>query len=188
MLAGLGGAVAAAASPRNSSGQAIDHPPPMANARHQFEILVPAKILPPIVAIGLDGKPARLAPVPGKILLVNIWATWCELCRVELPMLDRFQASTGSAIDVVAVAAEKAPPAKVRNFIDNLHIRHLKILLDPEEKIASSAESNDAPLRIYGMPMTYLIAPTGRIAGDILGATDWLAPDAQSLLEYYSRT
>jgi thiol-disulfide isomerase/thioredoxin len=130
--------------------------------------------------------PARLAPPPGRIMLVNLWATWCDLCRVELPMLERFQQIAGASVEVVAVSTDRIPPAQVRSFLAALRIRKLKVLLDPDGRIASNAPSPEPPLRIYGMPNTYLITPSGRIAGNIAGATDWLADDAQRLLAYYS--
>jgi thiol-disulfide isomerase/thioredoxin len=184
VLAGIGGSLAGVSPVRGWDG--LDDPPPLNNARHQFEIIMPSRLLPSIASTGLDGRPARLAPVPGRILLVNLWATWCDLCRIELPMLDRFQQVAGTTVEVVAVSTDKTSPAQVKDFLDRLRIRKLKVLLDPDQRIASNATSPEPPLRIYGMPNTYLVTPSGRIAGNIAGATDWLAADAQRLLAYYS--
>jgi thiol-disulfide isomerase/thioredoxin len=186
VLGSIGGLLAGVSSASGWSTDSIDNPPPLNNARHQFEIIVPSGMLPSVASTGLDGKPAKFAPTPGRVLLVNLWATWCDLCRTELPLLDRFQQAAGASVDVVAVSTDKIPSAQVKGFLDRLRIRHLRVLLDPDEQIASDSQSREPPLRIYGMPNTYLITPSGRIAGNIAGATDWLAPDARQLLAYYS--
>lgn len=187
VIGSIGGLLAGVSSASGWPMEGVDDPPPLSNARHQFEIIVPSKMLPSVASTGLDGKPGRLASTPGRIMLVNLWATWCDLCRTELPLLDKFQQVAGARVDIVAVSTDKIPSLQVKEFLDRLRIRNLRVLLDPDEQIASNSQSREPPLRIYGMPNTYLITPSGRIAGNIAGATDWLAADAQQLLAYYSK-
>jgi thiol-disulfide isomerase/thioredoxin len=122
VLGSIGGLLAGASSVSGWTMESVDNPPPLNNARHQFEIIVPSKILSPIASMGLDGKPTRLAPTSGKIMLVNLWATWCDLCKIELPLLDQFQQAAGKQVDVVAVSTERIPSAQVKSFLDRLRI------------------------------------------------------------------
>jgi thiol-disulfide isomerase/thioredoxin len=166
--------------------QTYDHPPVFRTTRFQFTIVEPAAQLPTVTLTDLKGRLAYLALVPGKILLVNIWATWCDACRTDLPLLERFHQATGDRVQVAAVAAEKKPPKDIKLFLDKLGIRSLPIYLDPDGRLVSASDDRPAALSAYGMPATYLITPSGRIAGYISGIADWLSRDAQQLLAYYA--
>ena len=166
--------------------QSDDRPPVFQTARHQFIIVQPSKILPAVSLTDVSGRPAKLAPTPGKTLLVNIWATWCEACRADLPLLERFHKVAGHQASVVAVSIDKTDRQQVNSYLQKLSIRTLPIYLDPEGRLASNSTDRHAPLPIYGMPLTYLITPSGRIAGYMAGVADWLAKDAQELLAYYA--
>ena len=134
----------------------------------------------------MTGRPAQIAPVPGKVLLVNIWASWCDACRTDLPLLERFHKTASHQAAVAAVSIDTDERRRVKSYLDKLSIRSLPVYLDPEGKLAGNAAKGTAPLLIYGMPLTYLITPSGRIAGYMAGVADWLAPDAQKLLAYYA--
>lgn len=185
-MASLLGSAALPMLARPGRAQNGDRPPVFQTARHQFIIVQPSKILPAVSLTDVNGRPAKLAPTPGKILLVNIWATWCEACRVDLPLLERFQKVSGGRVDLAAVSIDKTDRQQVKNYLQKSAIRALPIYLDPEGRLASRSTDNTAPLPIYGMPLTYLITPSGRIAGYMAGVADWLAKDAQELLAYYA--
>jgi thiol-disulfide isomerase/thioredoxin len=142
--------------------------------------------LPVVSLADLRDRPARVSAVPGNVLLINFWATWCEACRTDLPLLERFHEAARGRFKVVAVSADKTGKEKVRAYLEKLSIRHLPIYLDPDGRLANSSSDSLAPLRLYGVPITYLITPSGRIAGYISGSADWLSEDAQRLLAYYA--
>jgi hypothetical protein len=71
-------------------------------------------------------------------------------------------------------------------ILEKLSIRHLRVYLDPDGRLASSSGDSLVPLQLYEMPITYLVTPNGRIAGYISGPVDWLSNDAQRLLAYYA--
>lgn len=159
--------------------------PVLRNARHQFTLLRTAKKLRDVELEGLDGRTVRLSPIPGKVMLVNLWATWCGACRTELPSLERLHGSMGDRVQVAAVPTDSADRGKVRSYLKKLSVRRLPVVLDPERRLAGNSADDPAPLTLYGLPITYLIDPSGGTAGYIQGATDWLADDAQRLLAYY---
>jgi thiol-disulfide isomerase/thioredoxin len=164
----------------------LDRPPVFRTASHQFTIVVPPKVLPPVPLSDVKGQPARLAAVQGKVLLINVWATWCEACRTELPLLDRFYKASAGSVRVAAVSTDQTSRDSVKDYLAKLEIRSLPVYLDPEGRLASSSRESAAPLSLFGMPMTFLITPSGRIAGYIAGAADWLGDDARRLLAYYA--
>jgi len=70
------------------------------------------EVLPDFVLPGLDGKPRRLSDFRGRPLLVNFWASWCEPCRREIPLLKELRHRAGGAIEVVGVAIDSPDAAQ----------------------------------------------------------------------------
>jgi thiol-disulfide isomerase/thioredoxin len=79
-------------------------------------LVQPGQALPKLTYVSLDGVPAALAPAPGRITFVNVFATWCPPCQAEAPALSSF-ARTGRAqgIDVIGVDQQESADA-VRRF------------------------------------------------------------------------
>lgn len=166
----------------------LENPPAFANDRHQFEMLLPRRKLPSIFLPSQDGKKVKIAGEPGKILLINFWATWCGLCRTELPMLAKVQNALRDIISVIAISTDESDPRRMAAYLQSLGIRDLKILIDSEGYLSNRSGSNkDALFPLYGIPTTYLITPSGWIAGLISGVTDWTSREGQNLLAYYLR-
>lgn len=167
--------------------ETYDNPPVFRTTRRQFTIIEPSKALPQLSLTGLDGKAVRIGPMPGKVLLINIWATWRDACRLELPMLERLYQSLRGRVGIAAVSTEKKDRSELADYLARLSIRSLPIYLDPAERLASSSSSSDAPLAVYGMPVSYVVTPSGKIAGFIEGAADWASAEGQRLLAYYAQ-
>ncbi len=172
--------------------KASDDPPIFETARHQFTIIEPRKVPAPAAFRRLDGRPASLADWRGKVVLLNFWASWCPQCRTELPMLDLLQASLDPArYQILAVSTDRAGKPAVDPYLKAFNLKHLAFGLDPDGSLgrpmpAADAAQTAAPFTIYGMPMSYLIDPEGRVCGYMVGAADWASPQAQALLRYYA--
>src|SRR3546814_20203764 len=70
------------------------------------------------------GQPLTLGDFRGKMILLNIWATWCGPCREEMPTLDRLQARLGGPdFEVVALSIDRAGIAVVREFYDEIRVQ-----------------------------------------------------------------
>ena len=194
VLGGVLGAVAAAAVPSlhafTLSELAFSEGPPLfATARHQFTILQPARMVPPVPITRLDGSTTTFDSFRGKVVLVNFWATWCPACRTELPLLDRLQQSAGGKdLQVIAISLDRGGSATVAPFVRDLKLRHLGIYLDPEGRIARAGDDDNAaiPFARFGMPISYVIDPAGRMAGYLAGEADWMSDAARNLLGYYA--
>ena len=188
ILAALRGLGAMPFLQRPSSVRSQEGPPIFRTARYQFTLIRPPAELRPVVLTDLKGRPTSLATVPGKVMLINLWATWCEACRIDLPMLERFQVAMGNRVAVAAISMDTSGRAEVRSYLDKLSIHRLPILLDPDGRLANNSTERPAQLTAYGLPITYLIDAAGQVEGYIAGAADWLTDDAQRLLAYYSST
>jgi thiol-disulfide isomerase/thioredoxin len=188
VLGGVLGAIASAAARPLPASARSDGPPPFGSARHQFTILRPARLVPPIQLTRLDGSVVSFASFRGKVVLVNFWATWCPACRIELPVLERLQEAVGRKnLEIVAISLDRGGRAVVAPFLRQLNIRKLQIYLDPDSRVARN-DTNDqstAPFQLYGMPISYIVGPAGGIEGYMAGEADWSSDEAGQLLNYY---
>lgn len=117
------------------------------------------------------GKPLTLADFRGKVMLLNIWATWCTPCRKEMPALERLQQKLGGPdFEVVALSIDRGGAADVRRFYDEIGISALAIYVDPESQAT-------AKLKTLGVPTTLLIDRAGRELWRKTGIAEWDAPD-----------
>lgn len=124
-------------------------------------------------------------------ILLNFWASWCEACKTELPILDRLQADMRrTGLRIIAVSEDKANRATVERFVGRMNIRNLQIFWDPNGYVAFNDTGNarNAPFALYGMPITYLIAASGWIVGYMPGAADWTSAAAGDLIEFLHRS
>ena len=188
VLGGMLGAVSSVVVPSPRAHARSNGPPAFGTARSQFTLLDPVKVVPSAQLTRADGTTTNFAAFRGKVVLVNFWATWCAACRVELPILDRLQETLGRKnLHVAAISLDRNGGPAVMPFAQRLKLRHLDIYLDPDGRVGSVGNDNaDAPFPIYGMPISYVIGPTGRIEGYVTGEANWLSNDARNLFSYYA--
>ncbi|MDO8979329.1 MAG: TlpA disulfide reductase family protein [Afipia sp.] len=188
VLGSMLGAVSSIMMPSGTAQARTSGPPPFGTARSQFTLLAPVKTVPSLPLTRLNGATDHFAAFRGKTVLVNFWATWCAACRVELPILDRLQEAMGQKnLKVVAISLDRNGRPAVVPFVQKLKLRHLEVYLDPDGRVGSVGNDNvAAPFPIYGMPISYVVGPSGRIEGYLTGEADWLSDDARNLLSYYA--
>lgn len=122
-------------------------------------------------------RPMTLADFKGKVVLLNLWATWCAPCRKEMPDLDRLQGDMGSDnFEVVALSLDRGGINASQKFLDDINIKHLATYVDASSKASK-------PLRVIGMPTTLLIDKEGRELGRLIGPAKWDSDDAKRLIE-----
>ena len=113
------------------------------------------------------GRPLSLADFRGRVVLLNIWATWCATCRHEMPTLDRLQAVLGGRdFEVVALSIDRSGHAVVRRFYNEAGIGNLTLYIDP-----TGAASRT--LGVAGLPTTLLIDRDGRELDRYRGPAVW---------------
>ena len=117
------------------------------------------------------GTTRTLVDWRGKVVLLNVWATWCSPCRKEMPALDRLQQKLGGTeFEVVALSIDRGGAADVRRFYEEIGVRALAIYVDPESEAT-------AKLRTLGVPTTLLIDRAGRELWRKTGAAEWDSDD-----------
>lgn len=137
---------------------------------------------PGFVAMTLDPVPAKktLADYKGEVVLINIWATWCGPCRVEMPSIELLHtAYVAKGLKVVAISVDDpGSDALVREFAKQYKLT-FEILRDPggqEGKVSRDYQTT-------GYPETVIIGRDGVIRRKYLGATDWNSPSNRGLIE-----
>jgi thiol-disulfide isomerase/thioredoxin len=123
-----------------------------------------------------EGKERTLVDWRGKVVLLNLWATWCLPCRREMPSLDRLQKELGSdKFEVVALSVDRKGLEASKKFLDDIKIEKLALYVD------ATARAN-SDLRAVGLPATLLIDAQGREIGRLLGPAEWDSEDAMRLI------
>lgn len=130
-----------------------------------------------------DGKGQKrtLADFRGKVVLLNLWATWCGPCREEMPTLDRLQSRLGgSDFEVVALSIDRGGQVLVKSFFDEIDVQRLAVYVDPTAEAGTK-------LAILGVPTTLLLDREGNEMGRLTGAAEWDSPEVMNTIRLYLR-
>ncbi|HUL50007.1 MAG TPA: TlpA disulfide reductase family protein [Gemmatimonadales bacterium] len=120
-------------------------------------------------------SPISLADYHDKVLLVNVWATWCDPCRLEMPSMEKLsQHLAGTDFRVVAISVDKDGPEVVMKFVNELGL-HFDILQDRTGDIQTT-------LQTTGVPESYVVDRHGTIIKKVIGAEQWDAPVNENLI------
>ena len=126
---------------------------------------------------GPSGQTLKLASFKGKVVLLNIWATWCAPCREEMPALDALQRDLGSdKFEVVALSVDRTGLKGAENFLAKLDVQHLKAYADPTTELLK-------PLKVSGLPTTLLLNQEGFEIGRLEGPAAWDSIAAKAIIE-----
>lgn len=144
------------------------------------------------VGVGVDApdfKVATLDSVPGskslkdyrgQVLLINIWATWCAPCRVEMPAIESLhRAYASKGLKVIAISADDpGTDAQIRDFVKQYGLT-FEVLHDTggqEGKVSKDYQTS-------GYPETVIVGRDGIIRKKLLGAHNWNSPENRALIE-----
>lgn len=134
------------------------------------------RAIPELAFEDAQGNPLTVADFHGKVVLLNIWATWCPPCRAEMPMLDRLQAELGGPeFEVVALSVDKEGIGVVQDYFKENDLQHLGIYIDRTGSVVRK-------LGVIGIPTTLLLDRQGGELGRLVGAIEWDSPDIVGFL------
>jgi thiol-disulfide isomerase/thioredoxin len=124
-----------------------------------------------------EGHDLTLADFRGRVVLLNVWATWCVPCRKEMPALDRLQARLGGKdFLVIPLSIDREGITPVKRFYQEVRVEKLGMYVDPSGRGSHS-------LAVPGVPTTLLIDREGREVARKMGDAEWDGPEMVSLVE-----
>jgi len=125
----------------------------------------------------LRGDYVKLSDYRGKVVFLNVWATWCPPCREEMPSLESlYQRLKGRKFEMLAVSIDRDGEKVVRPFAKKYGLT-FPVLLDPDNKT----------YRLYGLtgvPETFIVDKTGAVIHKIIGPQNWMNKE---WLDYFNR-
>ncbi len=144
---------------------------------NSFRWLENPLVLPETTIQRPPAERVSLSRFKGKIVLLNLWATWCPPCVYELPALDRLQQRFGDKnFVVVAVSVDQNPELARKMFSDRLALSHLQFYFEPPERLARTF-----PMDV--LPSNFILDREGRAIGMLRSYVDWDGPAADEFVE-----
>ncbi|MBU1343487.1 MAG: TlpA family protein disulfide reductase [Proteobacteria bacterium] len=123
----------------------------------------------------LDGNAVRLSDYKGKLVLLNIWATWCRPCVDEMPSIEKlYNTFKNNDFQVLAASVDTRGKKAVGPFM-TFHNLSFKALLDTEGTLKKA-------YRTTGIPESFIIDKNGVIIEKIIGSIDWSSP---GMIQYF---
>lgn len=131
--------------------------------------------IPDVTVTDPSGTTLALAETKGKPVLLNLWATWCAPCVVEMPLLDELAAELGNSVRVLTVSEDLKGAEVVVPFFEQKGYEHLPQWIDAE---------NDLAVNFGGvsLPLTVLYDAEGKEVWRVIGGYDWGSAEARELI------
>jgi len=125
----------------------------------------------------LDGQSIALSSLRGKVVFLNVWATWCPPCREEMPAIEALyeKFKDDKNFVVLAVSQDTDGSGPVAAYVKKNGFR-FDVLLDPENKVGEAYD-------VSGIPETFIIDQRGRIVAHHVGPYDWANPEIRDALQ-----
>lgn len=121
------------------------------------------------------GQTVSLADLQGRVVLLNFWATWCQECRLEMPVLERLHRAFGAqGLTVLGVNVREGPGA-IQQYAQALDLT-FPLVLDPEGRITAS-------YGVIGLPTTFLIGRDRRAVALAIGPREWGSASARTIIQ-----
>jgi peroxiredoxin len=125
----------------------------------------------------LDGETIALSALRGKVVFLNVWATWCPPCREEMPSIEALyeKFKSDKHFVVLAVSQDSDGRAPVAAYVA-AHGLKFDVLLDPDNVVGEAYD-------VSGIPETFIIDQHGRIVAHHVGPYDWANPEIHEALQ-----
>ena len=150
--------------------------------RNELEPVGVGAKAPDFSVMTLDSVPQTrtFADYRGKVLLINIWATWCGPCRVEMPSIEQLHRAYGTkGLKVLAMSVdEPGTDAEIRNFVSEYGLT-FEVLHDPQGQEGNVAKN----FQTNGYPETVIVGRDGIIRKKFLGAHNWNSEENRRLID-----
>ncbi len=158
--------------------------PPLMEDMVKLEVYQDLKSLPEVNLTQAGSSITNLSSTKGKVILLNVWATWCPPCVAELPSLNALQLALGSPdFEVIAVSMDKGTEGEkaAKKFMADNNLTALKPYVDGYDQMGIL----DAMKGVAGIPVTLILDRKMRVLARYQGDADWNGRAARAVLEYY---
>jgi len=135
------------------------------------------ELMPTVNVADPDGNELNLGRLQGQAVLMNLWATWCAPCVLEMPMLDSLAALKKGELHVITVSQDMRGADAVTPFFDERGFAHLEPWLDPANELAASFGDGGV------MPLTVLYDVNGQELFRVAGGYHWDSEEALMAIE-----
>ncbi len=141
-----------------------------------IRLIEPAPEAPEVAFVDEAGDYRGFVEYRGEVLVAVFWATWCPVCAVEMPKLDRLQAKLGGqGLRVLALSQDVGGAEVVERYYAERGIDQMEIFVDQGAILGSV-------LGIRGVPTIFVIDRQGRMVGVVEGPAEWDSPEAVGFL------
>jgi thiol-disulfide isomerase/thioredoxin len=142
-----------------------------------FLVKADRPVVPDLVFRDSTGSEVSLRKWQGRVVLLNLWATWCAPCRKEMPTLNEVQKQLGSKdFEVVALSVDRKGLDASAAFLKETGADTLGLYIDETTTSLNM-------LQALGLPVTLLIDRRGREIGRLLGPAEWNSTEAVALMK-----
>src|SRR5207249_5572633 len=118
----------------------------------------------------------RLSALRGKVVLLNLWTTWCPPCREEMPSMQRlYERLRDRDFQLLAVSQDEDGKRVVEPFVKEMRLS-FPVLVDPDHQVGDR-------YGVWGYPETFAIDRTGHVVERVIGPRDWASPEQVASLE-----
>jgi peroxiredoxin len=145
--------------------------------RPQLNLIEVGSTAPTFHAVRLPGgHPVTIDDYRGKVVLLNIWATWCPPCKVEMPSMERLHRKLAADTNfrLVAVSVDEEDSTVVDKFVKDMGLT-FEIVHDRSGAIRQIYQTT-------GVPESFVLDRDGVIVKKVIGAADWEAPENEQLI------
>jgi peroxiredoxin len=118
----------------------------------------------------------QLSALRGKVVFINVWATWCPPCIEEMPTIQRLYEQLHSrGLDVLAISIDALGAQVVAPFMQQYQLT-FPALLDPKDRITHLYHTK-------GVPESFIVDKRGLLVDKVIGPRDWSHPQMITLFE-----
>jgi cytochrome c biogenesis protein CcmG, thiol:disulfide interchange protein DsbE len=125
----------------------------------------------------LRGRTISLSSLHGKVIFLNVWATWCAPCREEMPSIESLYEEFKNDKDFVVLAVSQDSDGRnaVAPYVQHNNL-NFTVLLDPQNEVGEA-------YNVSGIPESFVIDRDGRIVAHHVGPYDWSAAEIRAALQ-----
>ena len=134
-------------------------------------------IAPDFALRNLEGNLVRLSDLRGRVVVVNLWATWCAPCRIEMPGIENlWRRFRSEGLTILAVSIDKGADQAVRAFVQEKNLS-FPVLMDHDREV-----ERKYPTRT--VPTTFVVDKDRLIAARVDGAKNWQSEETFRAIEF----